>query len=77
MLCAGCMTTPKPQVVIKLKPVERHLPPALKRACASVWSKPGGPAVTADWIERGDVNETRLRKCSAQMKKVIEWDAGS
>lgn len=61
-------------MVVKYVMVERHIPASLKRKCQGIWSKPGGPAVTGDWIERGDVNEIGLVKCSAQMGKIIQWD---
>lgn len=57
-----------------MKPVERHIPASLKRKCPDIWHKTGGPSVVADLIDRGDVNEAGLRKCSAQMNKIIEWD---
>lgn len=75
MLCAGCTTTP-PQVVVKYVIVERHIPAPLKRKPPAIWSKPGGPAVTGDFIERGDVNEAGLRVCTAQVDKINKWDAG-
>ncbi|RUV20371.1 MAG: hypothetical protein E5X38_07470 [Mesorhizobium sp.] len=61
-------------MVVKYVTVERHIPDPLKRPPPSAWSKPGGPAVTADFIERGDVNEAGLRVCTAQVNKIIEWD---
>jgi hypothetical protein len=61
-------------VVVEQKIIYRHIPPTLKRPCAKVWSKPGGPAVTGDLIDRGDVNEAGLRICAARMNKIIEWD---
>jgi hypothetical protein len=61
-------------VVIEQKIVERHIPSTLKRPCPPIWSKPGGPEVTGDLIDRGDVNEAGLRICSARMNKIIAWD---
>jgi len=66
--------TPKPQVLIEQRFVERHIPASLKRPCPKVWAKAGGPAVVADLIDRGDVNEAGLRVCAAQVRKIIEWD---
>jgi hypothetical protein len=62
-------------VVIEYKTVERHIPAALKRPCPKGWSKPGGPEVTADFIERGDVEALGRAVCAAQMRKIIEWDS--
>lgn len=77
MLFAGCMATPKPQVVIKYVTVERHIPASLKRQPPPIWSKPGGPQVTGDLLDRGDVNEAGLRVCTAQIKKINQWDKGT
>ncbi|TIW11306.1 MAG: hypothetical protein E5V66_14170 [Mesorhizobium sp.] len=64
-------------MVTKYVYIERHLPDALKRKPPAVWSKPGGPQVTGDFIERGDVNEAGLRVCTAQVGKIIDWDKPS
>jgi hypothetical protein len=61
-------------VVTKTVTLERHIPAALIRPCAPKWSKPGGPATTGDFVERGDVNEMRLTACAAQVRKIIAWD---
>ncbi|TIR00818.1 hypothetical protein [Mesorhizobium sp.] len=74
LLCAGCTTTQPPKVVVKYVTVERHIPASLIRPPPPGWSKPGGPEITADFIERGDVNETALRVCTAQIRKIAEWD---
>lgn len=74
--CAACTTAPKPAVVIEQRFVERHIPASLKRPCPKIWSKPGGPAVTGDYVDKGDVNEAGLRICSARMNKIIAWDKG-
>jgi hypothetical protein len=64
-------------VVTKYQKVERRIPATLKRPCPPIWSKPGGPEVTGDFVERGDVNEAGLLVCSARMNKIIEWDKGN
>lgn len=61
-------------MVTKYVYVERRIPAPLKRKPPAIWSKAGGPQVTGDFIERGDVNEAGLRVCSAQVNKIIEWD---
>lgn len=74
-LC-GCSTTPKPQVIVEQRFVERHIPSTLKRPCPPIWKKAGGPEVVGDLIDRGDVNEAGLRICAARMNKIIVWDKG-
>jgi hypothetical protein len=61
-------------VVTKTVTLERHIPASLKRPCDPKWAKPGGPATTGDFVERGDVNELRLTACAAQVRKIIAWD---
>ncbi|RWG80960.1 MAG: hypothetical protein EOQ69_19450 [Mesorhizobium sp.] len=61
-------------MVVKYVTVERHVPDALKRPAPPAWSKPGGPLTTNDFVERGDVNEAGLKVCSAQIRKLGEWD---
>ncbi|TGQ95436.1 hypothetical protein EN851_07925 [Mesorhizobium sp. M8A.F.Ca.ET.208.01.1.1] len=61
-------------MVVKYVTVERRIPAPLLRPPPPAWSKPGGPAVTGDFVERGDVNEAGLRVCTAQVKKIGEWD---
>ncbi|MDX8513509.1 hypothetical protein [Mesorhizobium captivum] len=61
-------------MVVKYVTVERHIPAALIRPPPPTWSKPGGPQVTGDFVERGDVNEAGLRVCTAQVRKIAEWD---
>lgn len=61
-------------MVVKYVYLERHIPAVLKREPPPIWSKPGGPQVTKDFIDRGDVNEAGLRVCTAQIHKIGEWD---
>jgi hypothetical protein len=64
-------------VVTKYTTIERRIPATLKRPCPGIWRKEGGPAVVADLIDRGDVNEAGLLVCSARMNKIIAWDKGN
>jgi hypothetical protein len=82
MIFCGCTSSPKPQVITELQPIERHIPAALKRKCQKIWTKQGavagdrlrGAKSAGDLLDRGDVNEAGLIKCSAQVDKIIEWD---
>ncbi|MER9937398.1 hypothetical protein [Mesorhizobium sp. M0088] len=61
-------------MLTEYKTVERHIPASLKRKCPDIWRKAGGPAVTGDLLDRGDVNEAGLIVCAARMNKIIAWD---
>jgi hypothetical protein len=78
------MSSPKPQVITEIKPIERHIPAALKRKCPAIWTKQGavagdrlrGARNAGDLLDRGNVNEDGLLICAARMNKIIEWDDG-
>jgi hypothetical protein len=78
------MSSPKPQVITEIKPVERHIPAALKRKCPVIWTKQGavagdrldGAKTTGDLLDRGNANKVGLLICAARVNKIIEWDDG-
>ncbi|MEI9402290.1 hypothetical protein O7A05_08950 [Mesorhizobium sp. Cs1330R2N1] len=38
------------------------------------WRKAGGPAKTEDFVARGDVNESALKVCTAQVDGTRKWN---
>ncbi|RWF64947.1 MAG: hypothetical protein EOS47_12680 [Mesorhizobium sp.] len=73
MICAGCTTT-KPEVVIKYVTVKEKVPADLIAPVPPAWRKAGGPAKTEDFVVRGDVNESALKVCTAQVDGTRKWN---
>lgn len=73
MICASC-TTPAPVVVTEQKIVKRRIPQSYFASCGQRWSKPGGPATTQDFVDRGDIAEAGWACRDAQLNKIKNWD---
>ncbi|MER9003350.1 hypothetical protein NKI15_06935 [Mesorhizobium sp. M0862] len=62
--------------MVKTVTVREKVPAALIQPCPKKWHKAGGPAITEDFVVRGDVNAAGLDTCSAQVDGVRQWNAG-
>lgn len=64
-------------MVVRTEVIRPTIPAALLApTCPGKWAKAGGPAVTADFVERGDVNEAGLNCREARLAGVRKWNAG-
>ncbi|MBZ9820173.1 hypothetical protein [Mesorhizobium sp. CA4] len=61
-------------MIVKYVTVKEKVPADLIAPVPPAWRKAGGPAKTEDWITRGDVNESALKVCTAQVGSVREWN---
>lgn len=65
---------PKTEVVVQREFVKPKIPPAYLASCGGWWRKEGGPAITQDWIDRGDQARAGLACRDAQIAKIKKWD---
>lgn len=66
----------EPQLVVQHQIVKAKVPDAYLAPCGGRWRKEGGPAVTQDFIARGDVALAALDCRDAQIDKIIKWNRG-
>ncbi|TIW97792.1 hypothetical protein [Mesorhizobium sp.] len=62
-------------MVIKYVTVKEKLPADVIAPVPPAWHKAGGPVKTEDFVARGDVNESALKVCTAQVDGARKWNA--
>ncbi|TIP46127.1 MAG: hypothetical protein E5X77_17560 [Mesorhizobium sp.] len=61
-------------MVVKYVTVKEKVPAELIAPVPPAWRKAGGPAKTEDFVARGDVNESALKVCTAQVDGTRKWN---
>jgi len=64
-------------VVVETQVIRETIPASLLApTCPKAWAKKGGPEITEDFVDRGDVNEDGLTCREAKLQGIRQWNAG-